>query len=367
VKRAMLDILHLDTGTELRGGQWQLLALAEALRSRGHAQVIVARAGCPLAERARALGFDTVAGRRHPWRPGAIRRLLRSKPFHVIHAHDGRSQSLAWIASAGFPVCRIASRRVTFTPAWPALHRLKYNLTCHGIIAVSCFVRDLLVGMGIASEKIEVIPDGVALPEKLVSASERKSVRARWRLDDEDLAVGHVGAFTHEKGQDVAIESAHLVAATLPRVKLLLAGDGPLRKKLEQQDRNGNVRFLGRVDDLADFLNALDVFIMPSREEGLGSSALRAMAYGLPVIASRTGGLPEIVEDGRTGWLVDPGSPQALARAVSNAAAHPELLRRLGENARASAQGFTNDIMGARTETFYADRLERLRGAKGKM
>jgi glycosyltransferase involved in cell wall biosynthesis len=97
---------------------------------------------------------------------------------------------------------------------------------------------------------------------------------------------------------------------------------------------------------------------MPSRTEGLGSSALIAMAHGLPVIASRTGGLAEIIEHERTGWLVQPGSPTALAEAIAYACAAGERLEMMGEAARQRAQGFSTDILTAKTEAFYDQLLK---------
>jgi len=110
---------------------------------------------------------------------------------------------------------------------------------------------------------------------------------------------------------------------------------------------------LGPIEDLASFFPGLDLFIMPSKSEGLGSSALMAMAYGLPVVASRVGGLPEVVEEGRTGWLIESGSPAALAKAILDAASDRARLRQWGWNGRERAREFTVDIMVRRTEALY--------------
>jgi glycosyltransferase involved in cell wall biosynthesis len=113
------------------------------------------------------------------------------------------------------------------------------------------------------------------------------------------------------------------------------------------------VRLCGTIHDLAEFFSALDLFIMPSKSEGLGSSALMAMSYGLPVVASRVGGLPEVVEEGRTGWLIEPGAPAVLAEAILAAAADRVRLTKWGLNGRERARQFTIDIMVQRTEVLY--------------
>jgi L-malate glycosyltransferase len=356
----MLNIIHLDTGKEMRGGQRQILTLAKELRKRGHQQMIVCPAGCTLEEESRREALDTLAlPRRTPWNGGGIlrlRRLMRSRASDVIHAHDGRGQALAAMASAGLPLRRIASRRVAFVPARRWTHRLKYNLTCDGIIAVSEYVRNLLIKSDVNPEKIAVIPDGIDFPALLPGDTEREELRKKWQLGSRDFVIGHVGAFTEEKGQEIAIQAVNIVAQAHHPVKLLLAGEGPLRKMLESRYapcQTNNVVFSGYVADLSTFFPCLDLFVMPSRQEGLGSSALLAMAYGLPVIASRTGGLPEIVEDGKTGWLFEPGSSQRLAHTIQNAIAAGDVLKTMGRMAREVARQFTGDIMAARTESFY--------------
>jgi glycosyltransferase involved in cell wall biosynthesis len=360
----MLSILHLDTGRELRGGQQQVLALAQGLRDHGHRQIIASPKGSLLLERAQQSGFDTLAlAGSGAWNARGVmllRRLVRERAFQIVHAHDGRGQTLAWEVSVGFPVKRVASRRVAFLSYRP-IHRLKYTVTCHGIIAVSGFVKKLLVASGVPAQKIAIIGDGVEIPATLPSASERTGLRARCQLGAQDFVVGHMGAFTAEKGQDLAVEAVRLLAGTVPRLALLLAGDGPRRQVLEQESAtrgDRNVRFLGYVRDLNSFFNCLDLFIMPSRTEGLGSSALIAMAYGLPVIASRTGGLAEIIDDERTGWLFEPGSPGALAEAIAQAGALRERLGAMGQAAREKARSFSNDVLTAKTEAFYDQLLK---------
>lgn len=350
-----MRILHIDTGAEMRGGQWQLLMLARGLHEHGCEQIIASPTSSALSLGARDERFSVLA--LAPGRLAAARRLrsvIRSQRFDVIHAHDGRGQTLAWLASAGIRVRRIASRRVCFAPRLRLAHRLKYTLTCDGVIAVSQYVRGLLIQQGIPLSRIEVIYDGVELPRSLPDASARSQARRDFKLADDDFVVGSAGAFTWEKGQSIALEAFRLLERDLPSARLLLAGDGPLRRRLEDRARPlKRVLFLGTLPHLAPLFAASDLFVMPSRSEGLGSAAIAAMAYGLPVVASRIGGLPEIVEDGENGWLVEPGSPPALAEAIRRAAQDRLRLRKAGERAREKARRFTSDIMTAHTMEFY--------------
>jgi glycosyltransferase involved in cell wall biosynthesis len=137
----------------------------------------------------------------------------------------------------------------------------------------------------------------------------------------------------------------------------LLAGEGQLRNSPRIAEllrkSEGRARVLDWMDDLTPFFAALDLYVMPSRSEGLGSSALLAMAYGLPVVASRVGGLSEVVEHERTGWLVPPDSPAELAQALVRAASNRECLRRFGASARERARRFSDDMMVNHTEALY--------------
>src|SRR5208337_3065037 len=218
-------------------GQDLLLSLVRGLRKRGHRQLIVCPVDSPLAKRAGAEHFELA-----PLGTGGItslRRRLSSERFDIVHAHDGRAQNIAVLASAGLPLRRVVSRQVAFSPRHPLIHRWKYAKTCHGIIANSESVRRVLVSSGISGVDIEVIPPGIELPAGLPSASLRAQARAKWGFGADDFVVGHAGAFTHEKGQDVALEAALLLAPSLPHAPMLLAGDGPERSSPRMMDLIG--------------------------------------------------------------------------------------------------------------------------------
>jgi glycosyltransferase involved in cell wall biosynthesis len=322
-----LSIIHLDTEHSWRGGQEALLTLARGLRARGFRQTIACPPSGALAERALADGFPIEK--------------LGLRTADIVHAHSGRAQNIAFRKTLGSSVKRVVTRHVAFRPTIPWLHRLKYQWTCDGIIAVSGAVRRGLIDSGVPATKIEVIHTGIAIPEFL----ERDPSRA-------DFVIGHMGAFTEEKGQDVAIAAAGLLQHSLPRAKVVLAGDGPLLAELRRRAPE-NVAFPGFVSDHTAFFAGLDLFIMPSRSDAWGLAALEAMAHGVPVIASDVGGLPEIVEEGNGGWLVPAGDSTTLARAIAVAASHPDRLRAQGIKARERARLFSVDRMVEQTEAFY--------------
>jgi glycosyltransferase involved in cell wall biosynthesis len=280
-----------------------------------------------LAERALAAGFPTVK--------------LGLRSADIVHAHSGRAQNLAFRETLGSNARRVVTRHVAFQPLHPWTHRLKYKWTCHGIIAVSDAVRRALIESGVPDAKIEVIHTGIEVPN--IVSRERSST---------NFVIGHMGAFTAEKGQDVAIAAASLLQASIPRARFVLAGEGPLLASV-RKNAPASVTFPGFVSERSAFFAALDLFIMPSRAEAWGLAALEAMAHGVPVIASDVGGLPEIIQNENGGWLVPPGDAAALARAITTAAADPERLRAQGQRARERALSFSLDRMVGQTEALY--------------
>lgn len=333
-----LSIAHVDSEESLRGGQEALLQLARLLRERGHNQVLVTPPGSALAMKAAAAGFLIAP-------LASLRNILKEHDVRIVHSHSGRAHNRAWLSSAGLNVRRVTTRHVAFEPRHSLIHRLKYTLTCDRIIAVSGAARDMLVKSGIPAEKIEVIHMGVPIPPSLPTAEERQRAREHWGLTPSDFAVGHMGAFTREKGQDVAVAAANLL--DMPSLRLILAGDGPLRASISASPR---VRLPGYVEDKPTLLRALDLFVMPSRSEAWGLAALEAMSYGVPVIASAVGGLREIVEDRVSGWLVPPDDPAALASAIAAARLLVESFR---ERARERAGKFSLEETVRRTEDTY--------------
>lgn len=316
----------MDSETTWRGGQQSLLTLARGLRARGHAQTIVCPEQSALAERAGAEGFPLAS--------------KTPRTGDIVHAHSGRAHNAVLRATLGAKLKRVVTRHVAFAPSSPLIHRLKYTKTCDGIVAVSDSVREVLLRSGIPSSHIEVIHTGIEVPASIGG-----------RPADGPITVGHMGAFSKEKGQETIVA----VARELPQVRFVLAGEGPLREEL-QRAAPGNVEFPGFVADAAAFFARLDAFVMPSRSEAWGLAALEAMAHGVPVVASDIQGLAEIVEPGKSGWLVPGGDVGAWTRAI--AGLDRAALAEFSEAARARAAEFTVGRMAEQTERFYARLLE---------
>jgi glycosyltransferase involved in cell wall biosynthesis len=207
------------------------------------------------------------------------------------------------------------------------------------------------------------IPNGVD-PAALEPARTRDALRRRVDTPAEAPVLLSVGSLSHEKRVDRLLRLTRRIVEVQPQAHLWLVGDGPLRAELERQAEDlgvaGQTRFFGAQADVASYMNAADLFILSSDTEGIPAVVLEAGWLGLPVVATRVGGLPECVLDGETGLLVDPVDEAALAQAVAGLLKDPLLRAEMGDRARAWVESrFTMDAIARRYVDFYRQVLDR--------
>jgi glycosyltransferase involved in cell wall biosynthesis len=237
---------------------------------------------------------------------------------------------------------------------------LLYNRSVAVVVAISLDVRQKLLAAGVAPQRIRVIHSAVEPPAGLPGPAGRAAARARYGIGVEEVAIGMVAALERRKAHDVLLQALAPAVATMPPFRVLFCGDGSERRPLERMARalglGDRVRFLGEQRQVADVLAALDLFVLPSRQEGLGVAVLEAMAMALPVVATAVGGLPEAVEAGRTGLLVPPEDPRALGAAIAELARDLDRARRMGDAGRARvAAEFSMERMSEAYEKLYAE------------
>jgi glycosyltransferase involved in cell wall biosynthesis len=292
-------ILHIDSGIEMRGGQWQALYLMRGLRALGHQIRLLTPDGSPLMQLAVKDGIDT--------RPLGIAALAPAvSGVQLIHAHDARAHTLALLG--GKPA--VVSRRVAFPVRRGMGSRWKYARAAH-YIAVSRCVKQTLLDAGIPDDRITVVYDGVSIDTKQPQLEARSGVVA---LDSDDPG----------KCKQIVEQAAAI--ANIP------------------------VRFS---KNLPQDLQTAAIFVYITELEGLGSAALLAMASGAVVLASGMGGLPEIVKDGVTG-LLTANDPKTIAQGIARLLNDPVLARRLSIAARIRVENdFTLDHMVNGTVQVY--------------
>lgn len=334
-----MKTLHVDLGPTWRGGQNQVWLLLRGLRERGVEAELLGRADAPLLRRAREEDFvvHSVGASGARWRAAwKLRGLLRERAYDIVHAHDAHALTAVWLAGAHRRARLVATRRVVY-PLAGGLGGARYR-SAHRVVAVSEAVRKAMLASGLASERISVVYSGVELPPPANDADRRRA-RERFRLAPGEYVLGSVGMFHPDKGHESLLKTLAHMRKEAPLCRLLLAGEGPERERLEQLTRELQiepaVHFTGFIEDVALVYAALDVFLFPAVDEGLGTALLTAMAYGLPVVALDRGAGPEIVEHDRSGLLVPNRKPETLAEAILALVGDPQAARRLGEGARA--------------------------------
>ncbi|MDB4931261.1 MAG: glycosyl transferase group 1 [Myxococcaceae bacterium] len=206
------------------------------------------------------------------------------------------------------------------------------------VVAVANSARDIVVHEGVAPEKVVVIPNAVDARDISTPLS-RDEARAALGIPAGDFVAAVVGRLSHEKGQDLALRALASARAQGADVTFALAGDGPDREMLEGLAKELGlglaVRFLGHQKQVGVVYKACDMLVMPSRSEAMPNALLEAMTLGLPVVATRVGGVPEVADDGEMAWIVEPESADALARAVVDCVARPDERARRVAQARA--------------------------------
>jgi len=353
-------VLHVDSARGWRGGQNQVWLSARGMAARGHDVVVACRAGGVLAERARAAGLAVremrFRGDLWPAAPLALASVLREMRPDVVHLHDPHAVSAGMLARrlAG-PRPFVATRRVDFALRG-FLSRRKYA-ACDRVIAVSEAIAGVLRRGGLAPERVRVVYEGV--PDRPAQTGGREALRELGIPADAPV-VGNVAALTGHKDQATLLAAAARVGVRMPEVRFLIVGEGELRGRLEALSRDLGLQrrciFAGFRADLDRLIPAFTVFCLSSHMEGLGTSLLDAMAFGVPVVATAAGGIPEAVMDGLTGRLVPPRDPDALAAALVEVLADPARRAAWGRAGRHRfEERFTADRMVEATLATYAE------------
>jgi len=366
--------LHVDTARTWRGGQNQVLLTVNGLRSIGERAALVAHPDGALRQRA-AEGLELIpmAPRTEMDLTAAWRfsRVIKRLAPDVIHAHDPHGVAMASLAlslgsstAQGHAPRLVASRRVDFHLKGNSFSRWKYRQV-DAFIAASEAIRQMLVADGVPAERTVTVHEGIDVDH--VTAAPPVNVHEAFWLPHQAPVVGNVAALVPHKGQRYLVDAAHLVVQHVPDARFIILGEGELREHLEKQVHQHHlekhVLLPGFRTDVLGCIKGFDLFVMSSVTEGLGTSLLDAMACGRPIVATRAGGIPEIVEDGVNGTLVPPRDAASLAAAIVRALQDDGWRRRTGEAGLARVrERFTVDRMVSETAAVYKRIRFRARG-----
>ncbi len=370
-----MTVLLLSTHLDGGGITAYLRTLCRGLRREGD-RTIVATAGGRLETEFLDAGVEI---RRSPFRTKseldlrlhralpALARWIRNEGVDVMHAQTRVTQVAGRRLQRMTGVPLVTTCHGFFRPRWG--RRL---FPCWGdrVIAVSRPVAaHLREDFRVPQERIRVVPNGVDIedfrPEGL---PDRLELRRRFGIPSGARVLVIVGRVCGVKGHEVLLDAMPGVLRVCPEALLIVAGEGrdlaALRGRCALPPLKDVVRFLPKIERTAEILAACDLFVMPSLQEGLGIAALEAQASGLPVVASRVGGLPDAVDEGRTGLLVPPGDAAALAEAVVALLSDPDRAAAMGAAGREwVGRRFSSDRMAAETRAVYEEVLKRAGGA----
>ncbi|HEX7238208.1 MAG TPA: glycosyltransferase family 4 protein [Gammaproteobacteria bacterium] len=311
-------------------------------------QALVARRGAPLAARVRDVDIEVreVAG-------GLASVTRATRDAALIHVHEGRSVYAAFLRSMISGTPYVITRRVNNPIRQHRFAHWAYRRAAC-VAAVAPQVGDIVRAY---DDSIRVTVVHSASSGLAVDTASSERIRARFAGK---LLAGHVGALDNaQKGQEYIIAVAREIERSQPDVHFVLVGGGEDEAMLKAKAEGlSNLTFTGFVDNVGDYLAAFDIFILPSNREGIGSILLDAMEQGLPVVASRVGGVPDIVHDGENGVLIDPASPAQLRDAILSLKANPALRRAFGERGREVAKHFSSDEMCRRYFAVYEEVLQ---------
>ena len=322
-----MKILFLTTHLNAGGITSYLRLLSRGLLARGH-QVSIASSGGDAESLFADLGVKLMTidiKTKSEISPKLIKaycqlsKMIEQENFDVAHAQTRVTQALAYWLKKKTNVPVVTTCHGFFKPR---THRKLFPCWGDTVIAISdSVVGHLKNDLGVNEKQIALVKSGIELDAfPLIDKNVRRENRLKNNFNEESPLIGMIARLSDVKGQDILIRAMAHVVKKMPEVRCCLFGKGKeeafLKELVLTLDLERHVIFSDAVNRVYDCLSMLDVFAVPSRQEGLGISVMEAQAAGVPVVASRVGGIPSLIEDGKTGLLVEPQKPRALADVI---------------------------------------------------
>ena len=368
------NVLHIITRLDPGGSSENTLITVAGLDRRRYRPSLMTG---PSAEGVAAILIPHLSRKIHPLNDllavGEIYHKIRHGGYTIVHTHSSKAGILgrwaAWLARV--PIIVHTPHGHVFygyygrIPSYMfiLLERLTARITDKIITLTEQGIREHVERHIAPREKFTSIHSGVELSRYTEPRPDPIMARKQLGLSPDWPVVGSVGRFEPVKGYDTLLEAAALLRTRQPKVRFLLAGEGKeesrlkrLAKELRVEDR---VFFLGWQQEIPEILSALDLFVLPSRNEGMGRALVQAMAMGKPIVATRVGGVPEVLGEGEAGLLVPPDDPVQLSQAIEQLLTDRELARKLGEGGKRRAPAYSAERMVAEIESLYETLLRK--------
>jgi glycosyltransferase involved in cell wall biosynthesis len=360
-----IKVLEIIGDATLAGAPRHLLSLLENFNYSKFNLFVISTSG-PLAGEIKALKKPInleVIPMHTKYDLGAIRE-IRATAKHInpdiVHVHGTRAGVLGRLAVIGLKVPVIYTEHL-WTKQYKIPGRIPHNVQLFGLwildmftnlnIAVSDAVGDFLIENQISRpEKVVVIYNGVEAPKKKAKPFSRK----------DEVLLGSIGTLNEQKGMQYLIQAMPKVIKEFPKTKLEIIGEGYYKDRLSKLIRklklSSHIKLTGFLNDVYDELEKMDIYVQPSLSESFGLAILQAMSVGLPVVATKTGGIPEVVTSSKTGTLVPSKDPKALADAILDLIRNSDKAIEMGKIAKEDAKvKFSLEDMVKETETVYGE------------
>jgi len=332
-------ILHTESSTGWGGQENRTLQECIGLKKRGARPIILCQPESKLNKRALAEGIEVRTCRLKKsydlFTINYILRLIKKENINIISTHSGRDSLLAGIAG------RLSRKKPKIVRtrhlALPITSKFTYNTLAHKIVTVSEYVKQYLAGYGVVSEKIAAIPTGIDA-DKFNPAKINGNLRQELGMQKDVPLIGTVAILRRKKGHHIILDAIPEVIKEAPEVVFVFAGDGPQKdnvlNKIKASGLSEKVFMLGLRKDIPEILKSLDIFVLPTLQEALGTSFIEAMAMAKPVIGSDVGGVGEVIKDSINGYLIEPDNSPALAEAIIKMLKNRETAELMGMEGR---------------------------------
>lgn len=347
----MKTVLHLIETSGPGGAEKMLISLLAHLDTKRYRSIVGLHKGGWLKSQLEKRGFRTfIIPQRHLFDFGwivRVIRLLKDEGVDLIHAHEFAMNVYGTLVSTltGVPIITTVHGKNYYWKKWRRKWAYRFVASRSQMVAVSEDTRQFLIEkVGIVPAKVKTIYNGIDVDLYKLNQTERCKIRQELEIGDHQMIVGAVGNLYPVKGHTFLIKACALVIKDFPSVMFLIAGRGELLEELQREaielKVERNVIFLGFREDISSFLHAIDIFALPSLSEGLSLALLEAMAAEKPVVATKVGGNPEVVQEGETGFLVPPEDPRFLARCLLILLQNRSLTNTLGAAGRKRVESF---------------------------
>ncbi len=339
------EVAHINFAKGFRGGERQTQLLIEQLAKQGYRQKLLTRVGSELAERCAHIENLEIIPVKKPY----ILHTAAVKDAAIIQAHETKALQFAYFTHLLYGIPYVVTRRVDNPLKTNFLNKKMYAAAFRTVVLSKAIEKEVLRVSPAA--KTTIIPSAFSG----ISVDEAVSRQIAARFKDKFL-IGNVGALVDShKGQSLLIEAAKNLEANYPELHFIILGRGEDEAKFKAQAKGmNNITFEGFVDNVNDYVSCFDLFLFPSRHEGLGSILFDVMQLDVPIIATDVGGIPDIIQNNVNGLLIPPADATAIERGVLTLYRDRELRERLKKAAKTTADRYSPENMARAYDNLYS-------------